>query len=59
MLEFGGMRSTPSLPLLPGPLWIEVVTPEIVPSMYLGDTELFEIGLSMCIKMYLALNNLQ
>ena len=25
MLEFWGMRSTPSLPLLPGPLWPGVV----------------------------------
>ena len=38
MLELWGMRSTPSLPLLPGPLWPRVVAPERVLSM--GQTEL-------------------
>ena len=28
MLELWGMRSTPSLPLLPGPLWPGVVAPD-------------------------------
>ena len=28
MLELLGMRSTPSLPLLPGPLWPGVVAPD-------------------------------
>ena len=28
MLELWGMRSTPSLPLLPGPLWPGVVSPD-------------------------------
>ena len=28
MLELWGMRSTPSLPLLPGPLWTGVVAPD-------------------------------
>ena len=28
MLEFWGMRSTPLLPLLPGPLWPGVVAPD-------------------------------
>ena len=28
MLESWGMRSTPSLPLLPGPLWHGVVAPD-------------------------------
>ena len=27
MLELWGMQSTPSLPLLPGPLWLEMVAP--------------------------------
>ena len=29
MLELWGMRSTPSLPLLPGPLWPGVVAPDM------------------------------
>ena len=29
MLEFGGMRSTSSLPSLPGPLWPRVVAPHM------------------------------
>ena len=33
MLEFWGMRSTPSLPLLPGPLWPGVVAPDRALSM--------------------------
>ena len=28
MLEFWGMRSTPSFPSLPGPLWPGVVAPD-------------------------------
>ena len=38
MLELWGMQSTPSLPLLPGPLWPEVVAPIRVLSM--GQIEL-------------------
>ena len=38
MLELWGMRSTPSLPLLPGPLWLGVVAPDRVLSM--GQIEL-------------------
>ena len=38
MLEIRGMRSTPSLPLLPGPLWPRVVAPDRVLSM--GQMEL-------------------
>ena len=38
MLEFGGMWSTPSLPLLPGPLWPRVVAPDRVLSR--GQIEL-------------------
>ena len=41
MLQLWGMRSTPSLPLLPGPLWREGVAPERVLSM--GQIELYEI----------------
>ena len=37
MLEFGGMRSTLSLPLLPGSLRPEVVAPDR------GQIELFDI----------------
>ena len=50
MLEIWGMRSMPSLPLLPGPLWARVVAPDRVLSMgqieltvYLCKTELFEL----------------
>ena len=28
MLELGGMRSTPSLPSIPGPIWPRVVAPD-------------------------------
>ena len=28
MLELWGMRGTPSLPSLPGPLWLGMVTPD-------------------------------
>ena len=38
MLELWGMLSTPLLPLLPGPLWVEVVAPDRVLSM--GQIEL-------------------
>ena len=38
MQELWRMRSSPSLPLLPGPLWTEVVTPDRVLSM--GQIEL-------------------
>ena len=41
MLELWGIRSTPSLPLLSGPLWPGVVMPDRVPSM--GQIELFDI----------------
>ena len=33
VLELWGMRSTPSLPSLPGPLWPGVVTPDTALSM--------------------------
>ena len=33
VLELLGMWSTPSLPLLPGPLWFSVVIPFRVPSL--------------------------
>ena len=38
MLELWGMQSTPSLPLLPGPLWSGVIASERVLSM--GQIEL-------------------
>ena len=37
-LEIWGMQSTPSLPSLPDPLWLGVVTPDRVLSM--GQIEL-------------------
>ena len=40
-LEFGGMWSSPSPSLLPGPLWLGMVVPVGVPSM--GQIELFDI----------------
>ena len=41
MLEHWGMRSVPSLPSLPGPLWSGVVAPDRVLSM--GKIEQFDI----------------
>ena len=40
-LEIWGMWSTPSLPLLPGPLWLGVIAPDRILSM--GQIELFDI----------------
>ena len=34
MLELWGMWNTPSLPLLPGPLWPAIVAPDITLSMH-------------------------
>ena len=52
MLEHWRMQSTPSLPLLSGPLWPGVVTPDRALSMsqievtaYLCETELFQLEL--------------
>ena len=52
MLELWGIRSIPSLPLLPGPLWPGTVIPDRALSMglieltaYLCQTELFELKL--------------
>ena len=56
MLELWGMRSTPSLPSLPGSLWLGVVAPDKILCMgqialfniltvYLCNTELLEIKL--------------
>ena len=60
------MQSTPSLLSLAGPLWSGVVAPDrilllgqIELSVVLSQTELFELELFICIKMGLALNNLQ
>ena len=41
MLELWGMRSIPSLPSLPGPIWPGVVVPDSVLSM--GQIGLFDI----------------
>ena len=41
MMELWGMWSTPSLPLLPSPLWSGVVAPDRVLSI--GQIELFDI----------------
>ena len=43
MLELWGMRSTPSLPSLPDPLWPGVVAPDRVLSM--GQMIPYQIGL--------------
>ena len=39
MLGFGGMESTPSLPLLPGPLWPGMVAPDKGPIYGLNRTK--------------------
>ena len=41
ILELWGMRSTPSLPLLPGPLELGVVAP--YKGLFIGQIELFDI----------------
>ena len=41
MLSLWEMQSTPSLPSLPGPLWLGVVATDRVESM--GQIELFDI----------------
>ena len=38
MLELWGMRSTPLLPLFPGPLWAGVVAPDMGPIYGLNRT---------------------
>ena len=59
MMELWGMRSTPLLPPLPGPLWPGVEAPDRALSMglieltaYLYETELFEIELFLTLKLY-------
>ena len=66
MLGLWGMWSTSSLPLLLGSLWPGVVAPDRVLSMdqielncVLMLNWIVEIELLICIKMDLALNNLQ
>ena len=39
MLELWGMQSTPLLPLLPGPLWPGVITPDKGPIYGLSRTK--------------------
>ena len=41
MPKLWGMQSTPSLPWLSGPLWLQVVTPDRILSM--GQIEIFDI----------------
>ena len=41
MLELWGMRNIPSLPLLPGPLWLGVVAPDKGLIYELNRTKLF------------------
>ena len=41
VFELCGMQSTPSLPLLPVPLWLQVVAPDRV--LFMGQIELFDI----------------
>ena len=68
MLELWGMQSTPSLPLLPGPLWPRVGGPGMILSIgqielncVLIETELFEIDLFLTFKLctYAKLNCLK
>ena len=49
MLELLGMQCTPSLPLLPDPLWPGMVAPET----FKLHAELFEIELFLTLKLYL------
>ena len=56
-----GMQSAPSLPSLPSLLWPGVIAPDRnitffnIESVYLCQTDLFEIELLICIKMNLVL----
>ena len=52
-MKLWGTRSTPSLPLLPGPLWFGFVVPVWAPSM--GQIELFSYLLRIIIISYLKL----
>ena len=49
MLELWGMRSTPSLPSLPGPLWPVVVAPDKGPIYGLNRTTCFFHYTDFCI----------
>ena len=49
MLELWGMRSTPSLPSLPGPLWPGVVAPDKGPIYGLNRTTCFFHYTDFCI----------
>ena len=63
MLELWGMQSTPSLPLLPGPLWPGVVAPDKGPIYALNRTirwlELTDLWQLNCVFIYAELNNLK
>ena len=49
MLEFRGMQSTPSLPLLPGTLWPRVVAPDKGPIYGLNRTKLHSYAKLNCL----------
>ena len=58
MMELLGMRNTPSLPSLPGPLWPGVVAPDKGPIYWLNRTKLsfleftvFALKLCICAKL--------
>ena len=59
MLELWGMWNTPSFPSLPGSLRPGVVVPDRVLSIDQIELNCTNAKLNICIKMDLALNNLQ
>ena len=50
MLELWGMQSTPSLPLLPGPLWPRMVAPDKGPIYGLNRTKLHTYDKLNCLN---------
>ena len=50
MLELWGMQSTPSLPLLPGPLWPGVVAPDRVE--FMGQIELLYPDIGLAVRVF-------
>ena len=59
MLELWGISSTPSLPLLPGPLWPRVVAPDKGPIYGLNRTKLWFTVFSFKLCIYAKLNCLK
>ena len=51
MLVLWGMQSTPSLPLLPGPLWSVVLTPDKSPIHESNRTKLCDYAKLNCLKL--------